>query len=90
MAGTAPALSSVLRETTRHIAERVRAAGRLFALDVNYRAKLWSPKEATDYLVTLLPLVSILFCGGRDATQLFGVSGEPSYMMLVAPRQSGP
>jgi len=77
MAGTAPALSPMLRETTRHIAERVRAAGRLFALDVNYRAKLWSPKEATDYLVTLLPLVSILFSGVRDAARLFGLSGEP-------------
>jgi len=70
-------LSPMLRETTRHIAERVRAAGRLFALDVNYRAKLWSPKEATDYLVTLLPLVSILFSGVRDAARLFGLSGEP-------------
>lgn len=77
MAGTAPALSSVLRETTRHIAERVRAAGRLFALDVNYRAKLWPPTEAAEYLLTLLPLVSILFCGSRDAARLFGVSGQP-------------
>jgi 2-dehydro-3-deoxygluconokinase len=77
MAGTAPALSSVLRETTREIAARVRAAGRLFALDVNYRAKLWSPQEAADYFVTLLPLVGLLFCGERDATRLFGFSGEP-------------
>jgi 2-dehydro-3-deoxygluconokinase len=77
MAGTAPALSTLLRETTRHIAERVRAAGRIFALDVNYRAKLWSPKEAGDYLASLLPLVSILFCGRRDAARLLGVSGEP-------------
>jgi 2-dehydro-3-deoxygluconokinase len=77
MAGTAPALSSVLRETTREIAARVRAAGRLFALDVNYRAKLWSLTEAADYFATLLPLVSILFCGARDAARLFGTSGEP-------------
>jgi 2-dehydro-3-deoxygluconokinase len=77
MAGTAPALSSVLRETTREIATRVRAAGRLFALDVNYRAKLWSPREAGDYLATLLPLVNILFCGLRDAARLFDASGEP-------------
>jgi 2-dehydro-3-deoxygluconokinase len=77
MAGTAPALSPVLRETTREIATRVRAAGRLFALDVNYRAKLWPPQEAADYFTTLLPLVSILFCGQRDAARLFGFSGEP-------------
>jgi len=77
VAGTAPALSPVLRETTREIATRVRAAGRLFALDVNYRAKLWSPQEAAAYLATLLPLVSILFCGQRDAARLFGASGDP-------------
>jgi 2-dehydro-3-deoxygluconokinase len=77
MAGTAPALSATLRETTRRVAQEVRAAGRLFALDVNYRAKLWSPAEATEYLTTLLPLVSILFCGRRDAALLFGLGGEP-------------
>jgi 2-dehydro-3-deoxygluconokinase len=77
MAGTAPALSPVLRETTREIATRVRSAGRLFALDVNYRAKLWPPQEAADYLATLLPLVGILFCGQRDAARLFGFAGDP-------------
>ncbi len=77
MAGTAPALSAVLRETTQQIAERVRGAGQLFALDVNYRAKLWSPQDAASYLVTLLPQVSILLCGSRDAERVFGLSGEP-------------
>lgn len=77
MAGTAPALSATLQDTTRRVAEKVRGAGRLFALDANYRAKLWSPQEAADYLTTLLPLVSILFCGSRDAERLFGLSGEP-------------
>jgi len=76
MAGTAPALSPVLRKTTREIATRVRAAGCLFALDVNYRAKLWSPQEAADYFATLLPLVSILFCGQRDAARLFWALGR--------------
>jgi 2-dehydro-3-deoxygluconokinase len=77
MAGTAPALSPTLRETTRQIAAKVRAAGRLFALDLNYRAKLWGEAEAADYFADLLPLVSILFCGSRDAARLFGLSGEP-------------
>jgi 2-dehydro-3-deoxygluconokinase len=77
MAGTAPALSETLRDTTRRIAEEVRASGRLFALDVNYRAKLWSPQDAADYMTKLLPLVSILFCGAGDAERLFGLRGEP-------------
>lgn len=89
MAGTAPALSAVLRETTRHIAERVRAAGRLFALDVNYRAKLWPPEEAAGYLATLLPSVGILFCGVRDAARLFDISGEPEKVGRVLQERFG-
>ena len=77
MAGTPPALSATLRETTRCIAEAVRRAGKLFALDVNYRAKLWSPKAAAEYLSALLPSVSILFCGMRDAERVFGLTGPP-------------
>ena len=77
MAGTAPALSPTLQETTRRIAENVRAAGTLFALDVNYRAKLWTPDAAANYFSALLPLVSILFCGVRDAERLFRLTGEP-------------
>lgn len=89
MAGTAPALSATLQDTTRRIAEKVRAAGRLFALDVNYRAKLWSPQEAADYFTKLLPLVSILFCGGRDAERLFGLRGEPETVACALQERFG-
>ena len=89
MAGTAPALSATLQDTTRRIAEKVRAAGRLFALDVNYRAKLWSPQEAADYFAKLLPLVSILFCGGRDAERLFGLRGEPETVACALQERFG-
>lgn len=77
VAGTAPALGPRLRELVLRIAREVRAAGKLFALDVNYRAKLWSPEEAAEYLAGLLPSVSILFCGRRDAARVFGLTGEP-------------
>jgi 2-dehydro-3-deoxygluconokinase len=76
MAGTAPALSATLRETTQCIARRVREAGGTFALDVNYRAKLWAPTEAAAYLAGLLPHVGILFCGRADAERLFGYTGD--------------
>jgi 2-dehydro-3-deoxygluconokinase len=77
MAGTAPALSATLRDTTRRIAEEVRRAGKLFALDVNYRAKLWAPEAAAEYLATLLPLVGLLFCGIQDAERVFKMTGTP-------------
>lgn len=76
MAGTAPALSARLRDTTRRIARAVAGGGGVFALDVNYRAKLWSAEEAAAYLARLLPDVGILFCGRADAARLFGYSGD--------------
>jgi 2-dehydro-3-deoxygluconokinase len=75
--GITPALSPRLRDLTARIAQEVRAAGKLFALDVNYRAKLWSPQEAAACLSEVLPCVSILFCGQGDAKRVFGLGGEP-------------
>lgn len=75
--GITPALAPRLGELTKRIAREVRAAGKLFALDVNYRSKLWSPAEAAACLGELLPSVGILFCGVSDADQVFGFAGEP-------------
>lgn len=75
--GITPALSPGLGKLTRRVAREVRDAGKLFALDVNYREKLWSPGEAAAYLAELLPSVNILFCGRGDAGRVFGLAGEP-------------
>jgi 2-dehydro-3-deoxygluconokinase len=77
VAGTAPALSQRLRELVLRIAREVRAAGKLFVLDVNYRAKLWSLQQASAYLAELLPSVSILFCAQRDGERVFGLTCDP-------------
>lgn len=77
VSGITPALGRRLRELTRRVVREVRAAGKQFALDVNYRAKLWSLQEAAGCLVELLPSVSILFCGRDDADRVFGLAGEP-------------
>ena len=81
--GITPALGPRLRDLTKRVAREVRAAGKLFALDVNYRAKLWSPQEAAACLAELLPLVSILFCGRGDAERVFGLTGEPEAIALA-------
>lgn len=74
--GITPALSPRLRELTKRVAREARAAGKQFALDVNYRAKLWSPPAAAACLGELLPSVSILFCSRGDAERVFGFTGE--------------
>lgn len=75
--GITPALSPRLRELTKRVGREVRAAGKVFALDVNYRAKLWPPAEAAACLGELLPSVGLLFCGLGDAERVFGFAGEP-------------
>ena len=62
---------------THRLAREVRAAGKPLALDVNYRAKLWSPSEAAACLDELLPSVTILFCAAGDADRVFGLRGDP-------------
>ena len=89
VAGTAPALSRRLRELIVRIAREVRGAGKLFVLDVNYRAKLWSAQEAATYLAELLPSVSILFCGQRDAGRVFGLAGDPETVALRLQEKHG-
>lgn len=75
--GITPALGPGLRELAKRVAQEVRTAGKQFVVDVNYRAKLWSPQEAARYLGELLPSVSILFCGADDAERVFSLRGEP-------------
>lgn len=77
LTGITPALSPRLRDLTTRVARDVRASGKCFALDINYRAKLWSPQEAAACLAKLLPSVSILFCTQSDAERVFGLAGAP-------------
>lgn len=77
VSGITPALSPELRDVTFRMAREVRAAGKPLALDVNYRAKLWSPGQAAACLGELLPFVEVLFCAASDAARLFGLSGDP-------------
>src|SRR6059058_5622983 len=44
--GITPALSPTATETTREALQAARAAGLQVSIDLNYRAKLWTPQEA--------------------------------------------
>ena len=77
VSGITPALSPSLRAVTSRLARERRAAGKPLALDVNYRAKLWSPGEAAACLGELLPSVTVLFCASTDAERVFGLTEGP-------------
>ncbi|WP_247729655.1 bifunctional 2-dehydro-3-deoxygluconokinase/2-dehydro-3-deoxygalactonokinase [Halovivax limisalsi] len=74
--GITPALSPTLRETTKQLLQTARSAGTRTAFDVNYREKLWSPKEAQDVLTGLFPGVDVLIIAARDAKTVFGFEGD--------------
>ena len=51
------------------------------SFDVNYRSRLWSAKEARDFLTEMLPSVRYLFIGSDDAETVFELSGAPERVL---------
>jgi 2-dehydro-3-deoxygluconokinase len=78
LTGITPALSAGCRAAWLASAERARAAGARVSLDVNYRAKLWSPEAARATLEQALPHVDLLVSGLRDLCGLFGLPDDPA------------
>ena len=48
---------------------------------MNYRSRLWSPKEARDFLAEILPRVRYLFIGADDAATVFELEGRPERVL---------
>ena len=78
VSGITPALSGTLAETTADLLAAARDAGTTTVLDVNYRAKLWSPEQARETLSKLLSGVDVLVVARRDAETLFDLTGDPT------------
>lgn len=76
LTGITPALSDNCREVVHEAMRRANEAGVAISFDVNYRAKLWSPAEASCCLRDLLPRVTLLICGENDAQALFKFKGS--------------
>ncbi len=76
VSGITPALSPACAGAVSDALRRAKARGLTTSLDVNYRARLWTPNVAAAALAPLLVSVDVLFCGREDAALLFGLSGE--------------
>ncbi|MFL6556027.1 MAG: PfkB family carbohydrate kinase [Bacillus sp. (in: firmicutes)] len=77
--GITPALSPGLKELTLQALKKAKEKGVLTSFDFNYRAKLWSQREASDTIKTLLPYVDICSCGELDAVYILGIDqADPS------------
>jgi len=77
LSGITPALGPSLRDVLRRALDEAGGAGTPVSFDVNYRSRLWSPCEARELLVEILPRVDHLFIGSDDAATVFGLSGPP-------------
>lgn len=90
LSGITPALSTDCAEA---VATAITFAHRhqvRISLDVNYRARLWSPEEARRGLEPLLAQVDLLFCSQNDAKIVFQVaeSGTKAGQDVFQPREA--
>lgn len=76
VSGITLALSESLREVVRHAIHLTRQSGIVMALDVNYRAKLWSTDAAYQTIRPLLSQIDILKMGLDEAHHVLQMSGD--------------
>ncbi len=77
LTGITAALSNSCYEIVAEAMRRARAANVTVSFDVNYRAKLWDARTASEKLRPLLADADILFCKSDDARLLFDCHGSP-------------
>lgn len=71
--GITPALSPSAAEATKEAVRKAKEKGVLVSLDLNYRARLWSPEEARRVMTELVSQADILITTEEDAERVFGV-----------------
>ena len=81
LSGITPALGENLRAVIRRACREAQEAGVPISFDVNYRLRLWSAKEARDFLAEILPAVRYLFIGSDDAATVFELAGTPEVVL---------
>ena len=73
VSGITLALSPTLHELTLLALKKAKEKGIKTSFDFNYRATLWSQKEASQAIKPLLPYLDICFCGELDAIHLLSI-----------------
>jgi 2-dehydro-3-deoxygluconokinase len=72
LTGITAALSETARQCVTDAAARAREAGVAVSVDVNYRARLWTPAEARDTLLPLTGQADIVFASADELAMLAG------------------
>lgn len=74
--GITPALGGELPEICMQAVKAARARGLTVSCDLNYRAKLWSRKQAQDVMTKLMPYVDVCIANEEDAWDVFGIAAS--------------
>ncbi|QLG63438.1 bifunctional 2-dehydro-3-deoxygluconokinase/2-dehydro-3-deoxygalactonokinase [Halorarum salinum] len=78
--GITPALSDAAAGAARDLLCEARSTGTTTAFDLNYRSKLWDPREAREGYEALFPHVDVLVAARRDAEAVLGRDGDAAEM----------
>lgn len=79
--GITLALSKQARETAIEMIKRFKENGALISFDVNFRANLWTGKEAKECIEQILPFVDVFFCSEDTARLTFEKEGDVKQIM---------
>ena len=82
ISGITPALSKTWQKLTIDLIKIAKAKGCKISFDTNYRANLWSQKEAGSVVRTILPYVDYWSAGKLDAIHFLG-STETKDKLLI-------
>lgn len=71
--GITPALGPAAATCTRDAIHAARRAGARISVDLNFRSKLWSSREAQQVMRPLMPLVDVVVANEEDLQAVLGV-----------------
>ncbi len=74
--GITPALGKTVQETLKAACEAAKKQGVTISADLNYRAKLWSTKEAQSVMIPLMEYVDICIANEEDVEKSLGFKIE--------------
>ncbi len=80
--GITPALSPGACQTTEAAVDAAKKAGLIVSIDLNYRARLWTPAEARDVMTRLVRRADVLITTEEDTERVFGIR-EGSYEQVA-------
>ncbi|OEJ13746.1 2-dehydro-3-deoxygluconokinase [Brachyspira hampsonii] len=78
LTGITPALGKNVSEVCIEACKKAKEKNITISLDLNYRKKLWTSKEANETMSKLMPYVDICIANEEDAEKVFGIKAKDS------------